>query len=252
MASVLGGNFNDGMLAEFVVLPETALVAMPPDLSMAEAASLPCAAVTAWHALVSRGGLAAGDTLLVQGTGGVALFGLQFATAIGARVIVMSSSNDKLGRAEQLGADVLINYRTTPEWDVEVLKATDSIGATHILELGGPDTYQRSLNAVAAGGKIAQIGVLTGFGPKPNLEALQSKNADIIGVTVGSGAHFNKMNTFISIKRIAPVIDRVFAFEEAGAAYDYLRSGKHFGKVVVQVEPADAASLRWSGRHPEV
>lgn len=233
MASALGGSTTDGVLAECVVLPEVALVAPPAHLSPTEAAALPCAAVTAWQALFVRSRLGTGDTLLVQGTGGVGLFGLQFAKAAGARAIVLSSSDDKLARAEAMGADILINYRSTPDWDHAVLEQTGGEGATHILELGGPDTYQRSINAVAAGGKIAQIGVLTGFSPKPDLGRLQSMNADILGITVGSREHFEAMNAFIAEHRIRPVIDRTFDFHDASAAYDHLRSGRHFGKIVI-------------------
>jgi NADPH:quinone reductase-like Zn-dependent oxidoreductase len=229
----LGGNAVDGVLAEFVVLPEDALVAPPGHLSSVEAATLPCAAVTAWQALFVRSTLGPEDTLLVQGTGGVALFGLQFAKAVGARVIVLSSSDDKLARARTMGADILINYRSTPDWDRSVLEQTDGKGATRILELGGPDTYQRSINAIAAGGKIAQIGVLTGFSPKPDLGRLQSVNADILGITVGSREHFEAMSTFIARHQLKPVIDRTFVFDDAPAAYDYLRSARHFGKVAL-------------------
>ena len=235
MASSLGGNATDGVLAEYIVLPEAALVTTPVHLSSAEAATLPCAAVTAWQALFARSTLGREDTLLVQGTGGVALFGLQFAKAIGARAIVLSSSDDKLARAKAIGADILINYRTTQDWDRAVLELTSGNGATHILELGGPDTYQRSINAVAAGGKIAQIGVLTGFGPKPDLARLQSVNADILGITVGSRGHFEAMNGFIADHGLVPVIDRTFPFDATPAAYDYLRSGQHFGKVVISL-----------------
>jgi NADPH:quinone reductase-like Zn-dependent oxidoreductase len=235
MPSALGGNTTDGVLAEKIILPERSLVSIPGHLSAEEAATLPCAAVTAWQALFARGGLRAGDTLLVQGTGGVALFGLQFAVAVGARVIVISSSDEKLARAGQLGAAVLVNYRTTPDWDKAVLEQTGGEGANFVLELGGPATYERSLRVLAAGGKIAQIGVLTGFGPQPNLARLQTLNADILGITVGSLEHFEAMNAFIGEKRIAPVIDRVFPFEEAAGAYAYLRSARHFGKVVVRV-----------------
>ena len=181
--SALGSNTMDGTLAEYIVLSVAALVSVPKHLSSVEAATLPCAGVTAWHGLVTRGGMGKGDTLLIQGTGGVALFGLQFAAALGARVIVISSSNEKLARAKALGGSIFINYRETPDWDVAVMKATDGQGATHILELGGPGTYDRSLRSVASGGKIVQIGVLTGFGPKPDLARLQWENADIIGVT---------------------------------------------------------------------
>jgi NADPH:quinone reductase-like Zn-dependent oxidoreductase len=235
MSSALGGTATDGVLAETIISPEHSLVAIPAHLSSEQAATLPCAAVTAWHALVPRAGLKAGDTLLVQGTGGVALFGLQFGVALGARVIVISSSDEKLARAKALGAAALINYRSTPAWDQAVIAETDGRGATCVLELGGPDTYDRSLRAVAAGGKIAQIGVLTGFGPQPNLGRLQALNADILGITVGSVAHFEAMNAFLGKHRIEPIIDRVFAFDDAEQAYDRLRSGAHVGKVVVRI-----------------
>ncbi|MEW6346177.1 MAG: NAD(P)-dependent alcohol dehydrogenase [Pseudomonadota bacterium] len=235
MSSALGGSATDGVLAESVILPQASLVAVPGHLSMEQAATLPCAALTAWQALVVRGGLGHGDTVLIQGTGGVALFGLQFAVAMGARVIVLSSSDAKLERARQLGASVLINYRAKPEWDKAVLEETNGEGASHVLELGGPDTYERSLRSVAAGGKIAQIGVLTGFGSTPNLARLQSMNADILGITVGSVAHFSAMNSYIESQRLTPIIDRVFDFEDAASAYAYLRSGQHFGKVAVRV-----------------
>jgi NADPH:quinone reductase-like Zn-dependent oxidoreductase len=182
-----------------------------------------------------RGQAGANSTVLVQGTGGVALFALQFAVAVGARVIVLSSSDEKLERAARLGASTLINYKSTPEWDKAVIEQTDGRGVSHVLELGGPETFERSLRTVAAGGKIAQIGVLTGFGPTPNLARLQSMNADILGVTVGSVSHFAAMNAFINERHLVPVVDRVFDFSEAVGAYAYLRSGQHFGKIVVRV-----------------
>jgi NADPH:quinone reductase-like Zn-dependent oxidoreductase len=234
-ASDLGGSTTDGMLAEYVVLPASALVAVPAHLSTAEAATLPCAAVTAWHGLFARGGMRAGDTLLVQGTGGVALFGLQFAVAVGARAIVLSSSNEKLERAKALGASVLINYRDMPEWDVAVMEATDGEGASHILELGGADTFDRSVRSVASGGKICQIGVLTGYGPKPNLTRLLNENADIIGVKVGSVEHFTAMNAFIEANEIKPIVDRTFEFDQAAEAYAHLRGATHFGKIVISL-----------------
>ncbi|MCG2627928.1 NAD(P)-dependent alcohol dehydrogenase [Bradyrhizobium sp. WYCCWR 13023] len=233
VASSLGGNATDGMLTEYVVLPASALVPVPPHLSSVEAATLPCAGVTAWHGLVTRGGLSKRGTLLVQGTGGVALFGLQFAAALGARAIVISSSDEKLARARTLGGSILINYRNTPDWDIAVMKATSGEGASHILELGGPGTYDRSLRSVASGGKIIQIGVLTGFGPKPDLARLQWENADIIGVTVGSVEHFSAMNRFLTEHAIHPIVDRIYDFEDVPEAYAHLRSGSHFGKVVV-------------------
>jgi len=194
---------------------------------------LPCAALTAWQALVVRGHLAAGDTVLVQGTGGVALFALQLATAFGARVIVVSSSDEKRERASRLGAWATVNYQTTPEWDLEVRRLTDGFGVSHILELGGPATFDRSLRALAAGGRIAQIGVFTGLGPQSNLFRLQLINGDINGINVGSGEQFAAMIEFLVTHRIQPVIDRAFSFDDAEAAYEHLASGRHFGKVVV-------------------
>ncbi|MGJ4944918.1 zinc-dependent alcohol dehydrogenase family protein [Bradyrhizobium sp. HKCCYLS1011] len=235
VASAHGGRTLDGLLTEYIVLPATALVTVPEHLSVMEAATLPCAAVTAWHGLVTRGGLRKGDTLLVQGTGGVALFGLQFAVALGARVVVISSSNAKLDRAKALGASILINYRDTPDWDVAVMKATDGQGASHILELGGPATYDRSIRSVASGGKIVQIGVLTGFGPKPDLARLQWENADIIGVAVGSVEHFAAMNRFLAEHAIHPIVDSIYGFDDVPEAYTHLRAGSHFGKVVVKL-----------------
>ena len=217
------------------MLPETALVAIPEHLSFEEAAALPCAAVTAWHGLVARAGLAAGDTVLVQGTGGVALFGLQLAKALGAEVILLSSSDEKLAKAKAMGASILINYRETPGWDVAVMEATGGRGASHILELGGPDTYDRSVRSVSSGGTIVQIGVLSGFDPTPHLRRIMWENASIVGVTVGSAEHFGAMNAFLAEHAIHPVIDRIFGIDEAPQALERLRSGAHFGKIVVRM-----------------
>lgn len=233
--SALGGGEADGVLADLIGVPEDSLVRIPDGWSFEEAATLPCAALTAWHALVVRGRLAAGDTLLVQGTGGVALFGLQIASALGARTIVLSSSDEKRERATRLGAFATVNYRTTPDWDVEVRKLTDGLGVSHLLELGGPDTFDRSLRALAAGGHIAQIGVFTGFGPRSNLIRLQQINGTIDGINVGSAEQFDAMNAFLAAHRIKPVIDKSFAFDEAPAAYEELASGRHFGKLVVRL-----------------
>ncbi len=235
LPSALGGGAADGVLSEHVVVPAHAVVAIPAHLSFAEAATLPCAAVTAWHALVERGGLGRGDTVLIQGTGGVALFALQIAHALGARAIVTSSSDLKLQRAAELGAWKTINYKTQPAWDQAVLDVTGGAGADHVLELGGPDTFERSIAALAAGGKIAQIGVLTGFGPTPNLLPIQFLNGQIHGICVGSGAHFSAMNRFLEAHQIKPVIDTEFDFEHVPQAYDYLASGQHFGKVVIHL-----------------
>ncbi len=235
LVCALGGGQTDGMLSEYVLAQADSLVAIPEHLSLAQAATLPCAAVTAWHALFERGQLLPGETVLVQGTGGVALFGLQLATAHGARVIVTSSSDSKLARAQTLGAWRTINYKTQPDWDKAAMDITEGKGVDHILELGGPDTYNRSIAAVAPGGRIAQIGVLTGFSSQPNILPLQFKNASINGICVGSTQHFEHLNQFISTHRIQPVIDKTFAFDDAPAAYEYLKSAAHFGKVVIDL-----------------
>ncbi|KIA79607.1 NADPH:quinone oxidoreductase [Chromobacterium piscinae] len=235
MESAWGGQARDGVLAEYIIAPAEALVEMPSHWDDIEAATLPCAGVTAWHALAARGRLSAGDVLLVQGTGGVALFGLQLGVALGARVIVLSSSDAKLERARVLGASAGINYRATPDWARAVRELTGGEGASHVLELGGPDTYPKSLQALAPGGVLAQIGVLSGFGPKPDLSRLQTINADIVGVTVGSAAHLAELSAFMAQHRLRPVIDQVFGFGQAAEAYAYLRAAGHFGKVALRI-----------------
>jgi NADPH:quinone reductase-like Zn-dependent oxidoreductase len=234
-ASALGGE-RDGVLARTVVMPESALVAIPEHMDSQSAATLPCAAVTAWQALFERGRpLSADDTLLVQGTGGVALFALQLAVAQGARVIVLSSSDGKLERARDLGAWGLINYRRHPDWEREVLRLTAGEGVQQVLELGGAQTFARSLACLAYGGKIAQIGVLTGFAECSDLGRLQRLNASLEGISVGSVEHFQSLLGFVSRHRLQPVIDRVFHMDEIEQAYAYLASAKHFGKVVIRI-----------------
>jgi NADPH:quinone reductase-like Zn-dependent oxidoreductase len=232
--AALGGS-TDGMLSEYVVLPETGVVAMPDHLSFEEAACLPCAAVTAWHALFVRGGLSEGDTVLALGTGGVSIFALQLATAAGAKVLVTSSSDEKLERAKSMAAWQVINYRTHEDWDAEVWRLTEKRGVDHVVEVGGPGTLGRSMKSVAAGGNIALIGVLTGKGASDDsLFPMVTKNADLNAIYVGNREMFEQLNGFLVEHQIRPVIDRSFAFEEAPAAYDYLRSGAHFGKVVIR------------------
>lgn len=232
-AGAMGGSI-DGVLAEQIIAPETGLVRIPDHLSFAEAATLPCAAVTAWGALFERGRpLKAGDILLVQGTGGVALFGLQFAKAVGAKVVVLSSSDEKLARAKALGADFGVNYKDTPEWATAVRAVTAGHGADHILELGGAQTFDQSVAAVAANGSIAQIGVLTGFGAAPNLNGLFTANASINGIMVGPKAFLERVSLFMAEHRIAPVIDRTFAFDDATEAFDHLKAANHMGKIVI-------------------
>ena len=232
----LGGSI-DGMLAEEVVMPDSGLVRIPDHLSFEEAACLPCAALTAWYALTTRGAFRVGDSVLVLGTGGVSIFALQLSVALGGTVIVTSRSDEKLERARALGAAHGINYRTTPDWEKEVWRLTNRRGVNHVIEVGGPGTLEKSMHCVAGGGQIALIGVLTGFGAPPtSLFPLMARNARLDGIYVGSRADFEAMNTFLADNRIHPVIDRVFPFDQAAEAFAYLESGQHFGKVVIRHE----------------
>ena len=235
-ATALGGSIN-GMLAEYVVLSADGVIALPSHLSFEEAATLPCAALTAWHALVTDGKMAAGQTVLVLGTGGVSMFALQFAKMHGARVIITSSSDDKLARARALGADETINYHTHPEWEKEVFRLTDKAGADHVVEVGGKDTFPKSLRAVAMGGSISVIGGVSGFTSEVALRDILGKSAVIRGIFVGSRDMFAAMNRAISVHRLKPVIDRIFPFTKVPEAYRHQESGAHFGKVVITVEP---------------
>jgi NADPH:quinone reductase-like Zn-dependent oxidoreductase len=231
----LGAPPADGVLAEYAVFAEQDAVAVPAHLSARAAATLPCAAVTAWHALVELGHVAPGETVLVIGTGGVSVFALQFARLAGARVLVISSSDEKLERARTLGADGCINYRTSPDWEREVLKLTEGRGVDHVLEVGGSGTLSRSIASVAVGGRIALIGVLTGVGSAVSPYGLLGKQASIHGVFVGSRGHFERMNAAIAVNRLEPIVDRIFGFDDAPAAYRHLESGAHFGKVLLSI-----------------
>jgi NADPH:quinone reductase-like Zn-dependent oxidoreductase len=234
MQSALGGEI-DGMLSEYVVLDQSGVVLLPEHLSYEEGATLPCAAVTAWHGLVSKGNLKAGDTVLLLGTGGVSIFALQFAKLHGARVIITSSSDAKLAQATAMGADAVINYKQNPDWEQEVHRLTDRVGVDHVVEVGGSGTLQKSVQAVRYGGHISLIGVLTGFTGEINPQPILGKSITLQGIYVGSREMFETMNRAIAQAQLKPVIDRTFPFTEARAAYDYLQSGSHFGKVVIQL-----------------
>ena len=223
----------DGMLAEYTVLHEDGVVHVPEHLTDEEAATLPCAAVTAWHALIGYGGLKAGDTVLTQGTGGVSLFALQFAKMTGARVLLTSSSDAKLQRAAKLGADDGINYKTIPDWDRRVRELTGDRGVDHVVELGGAGTLGRSLKAVRVAGRISLIGVLSGGG-EVNPMPILMKNVRVQGIYVGSRAMFEAMNRAIGQHKLRPVVDRVFPFAEAREALRYMESQAHFGKVCIR------------------
>jgi NADPH:quinone reductase-like Zn-dependent oxidoreductase len=233
-ATALGGAI-DGMLSQFVTLNENGLVAIPKHLSFEEAAILPCAGVTAWNALVTRGHTQPGDFVLLQGTGGVSILGLQLAQALGAKDVITSSSDEKLARAKQLGAVVLINYKTTPDWDKAVLEATNG-GVQQALEVGGKQTLGKTLASLASGGHVALIGGLSEFGGDIPAYALMGRNATASGLYVGSRADFEALNSFLDKHRLKPVIDKVFEFENAAAAYEYMDSGKLFGKVVIRLQ----------------
>lgn len=231
-AAALGGTL-DGVLSDYVVLHETGLVGIPDHLSFEEAATLPCAAVTAWHSLRHVGDVAAGDTVLVQGTGGVSIFALQLAKAMGARVIGTSSSDDKLARARSLGLDEAINYRTTPEWQQAVLAMTGGIGVDHVVEVGGAGTLARSIQAARVGGSVGVIGVLTGRS-EVDPTAILFRRVKLQGVYVGSREMFEAMNRAIALHGMRPAIDGAFPFERARDAWRHLEGAGHFGKIVIR------------------
>jgi NADPH:quinone reductase-like Zn-dependent oxidoreductase len=232
--SALGGAI-DGVFASDRILPATGLIRIPDELSFEEAATLPCAAVTAWNALVEKGHLHAGQTVLILGTGGVSLFGLQLAKAHGAKVILTSSSDEKLQRGKQLGADELINYRTTPDWDEEVMRLTGRRGVDHVVEVGGSGTLPRSFHAVRVGGHVHLIGVLSEPGKGVDVLAVLRKSIHFNGIYVGSREMFSRLNAALVTNHVKPVIDRVFPLSEARAAFEYMQSGSHFGKIVLKL-----------------
>lgn len=232
-ASALGGAI-DGVLREFAVFSEDGLVPVPEHLSFEEAAALPCAAVTAWHALFEHTPMAPGETVLIQGTGGVSIFALQFAKAAGLRAIVISSSDDKLARARELGAHDLVNYKSTPNWEEEVRRLTGGRGVDHVVEVGGSGTLPRSLRAVRTGGAISAIGVLSGKESSVSPAAILMNSVRLQGIYVGSRAMFERMNQAISFHRIRPVIDRVFPWLQTGDALQYFEKQQHFGKVCLK------------------
>jgi NADPH:quinone reductase-like Zn-dependent oxidoreductase len=224
----------DGTMAELVCLPEDGVVKVPGYLSDLEAATLPCAAVTAWSALVTYEHLRPGARVLVQGTGGVAIFALQIAKLFGAHVTVISSSDEKIARAKGLGADAAINYRTTPEWAKASREITGGRGYDHIVELGGEQTLPQSLRCIRPGGTLSMIGVVSGGTASVPLGLVVTRQVRLQGVTVGHRDGFEAMLRAFEQHRVEPVIDRVFAFDALKEAMAYLKSGAHFGKVCIQ------------------
>jgi NADPH:quinone reductase-like Zn-dependent oxidoreductase len=231
--SALGGG-AEGMLAEYVVLHENGVVHVPDHLSDEEATTLPCAAVTAWHALITEGCVKAGDIVLIQGTGGVSLFALQFAKLSGTRVIATSSSDDKLERVLHLGASDGINYKAAPDWGERARLLTGGAGVDHVVEVGGAGTLPQSLRAVRLGGRISLIGVLAGGGAQVNPLPILMKNIRVQGIFVGSREMFEAMNRAIALHQLRPIVDRVFGFDEIREALRYLESGAHFGKICLR------------------
>jgi NADPH:quinone reductase-like Zn-dependent oxidoreductase len=232
--TALGGEL-DGMLAESVALAEDGVIAIPPHMSFADAATLPCAGLTAWHALVTVGNISADQTVLLLGTGGVSIFALQFAKMHGARVVITSGSDEKLARARVLGADETINYRSTPDWEKEVFRLTGKAGADHVVEVGGQNTLAKSFASLAIGGQIHVVGGVSGFTSELSLFAILGRAAVVRGIRVGSREMFEAMNRAMTLHKTKPVVDKVFEFQDAPAAYQFLQAGKHFGKVVVTI-----------------
>ncbi|RPD77238.1 NAD(P)-binding protein [Lentinus tigrinus ALCF2SS1-7] len=240
-ATSLGGAI-DGVLTEYKVLPAHALVRVPEHLSYEEAATLPCAALTGYSTLTGTNSLKGGDTVLVQGTGGVSIFALQLAVASGALVIVISSSDKKLEVAKKLGAHHVLNYKTVPEWDAEVLKLTKGRGVDHVIEVGGPHTLLKSVNCVRYGGTIHIIGFIAGQYSQEAQVDLSRLPLLILGKAVqmrsnliGSRTKFEEMNRLISAVKLRPVIDKVFDFENLREAYEYQAQQQHVGKIVIKV-----------------
>ncbi|MEM9367785.1 MAG: NAD(P)-dependent alcohol dehydrogenase [Planctomycetota bacterium] len=232
LQTCLGGGV-DGVLAESMVLPEESLVRIPDGMSYEEAATIPCAAVTAWHALFESGSLHAGQSVLLLGTGGVSVFAMQLAKATGARVLITSSSEAKLARAKTLGADEGVNYREFPEWHKQVRALTDGEGVDHVVEVGGPGTLERSLKSAKVGGHIHLIGVLDSPTAKVSPMLTVFNLLTVRGIYVGSRQMHERTLAALQVNGIKPVIDRVFAFEDSIDAYRYFASQKHFGKVVI-------------------
>ncbi len=230
----LGGPIN-GMLSESIVLNQQGLIKFPSFLTFAEAATLPCAAVTAFNALTQESSFMPGDTVLIEGTGGVSLFALQFAQVLNLKTIVISSSNDKLGFSKKLGATHTINYAQCPEWHEQVLTLTDGQGVDGVVEVGGAKTINKAIASVKRGGVITVIGILSGTTEAFDLVPILMRQIRIHGVFVGPKTLFAAMNRVIEHSQIHPVIDRCFEFKDAPQAFDYLESGAHFGKVVINV-----------------
>jgi NADPH:quinone reductase-like Zn-dependent oxidoreductase len=233
--AALGGS-RDGVLAEQITLPDTGVVALPDYLSFEQGATLPCAGLTAWHALHEASRVRMGDTVLIMGTGGVSIFALQLAILAGARVIATTGSPDKAARLKQLGASVVIDYKQTPQWGDAVRDAAGGAGVDLAIEVGGAGTFDQTVKALRFGGEMGLIGVLAGTKAQIDTHAILHKSLHVHGIYVGSQTMFERFTRALETTRLAPLIDRVFPFAETRAAYDYLASGSHVGKVVIRVD----------------
>ena len=234
LGTSLGGPI-DGCAQDYMCLSADGVAKVPETISDAEAACLPCAALTAWRALVVEGGIKPGDTVLLQGTGGVSIFALQFAKSAGAEVIITSSSDEKLERAKALGADHLINYKATPDWAAEARKLTGGRGVDHVVEVGGAETFPQSIMAARLGGHIAVIGILSGLVKDLNVAAIFSSNLHINGITVGSRTQLEEMIRAMALNGIHPVIDQHFGLDEIRGALETMQGASHFGKIVLDI-----------------
>lgn len=232
--TALGGPI-DGVLTEQAKFHEDGLVHLPANYTFEEGATLPCAALTAWQSLIVRGELVPGETVLLLGTGGVSIFGLQIAKMSDAKVIITSSSDEKLERARQLGADAVINYQTTPEWGKAAANLAGRDGVDHVIEVGGAGTFLQSVRACRFGGKIGMIGILSGIEVKTEIFPIVHKSATVFGIYVGSREMFEELNRALEQSNVRPVIDKIFPFASAPEAFEYMASGSHFGKVVIRV-----------------
>lgn len=236
LSSARGGAV-DGMLSEMIVATENSLVKIPAHLSFEEAATLPCAALTAWNGLFKAGNMQTGEYVLLEGTGGVSTFGLLFSAAVGAKPIITSSRDEKLEKARNMGAIGTANYRTNPDWPDEVRKITGGKGVDHVLEVGGEETMPLAIRSLADGGHIAIIGGLSGFGASIRTRDLLLRSASASGIYVGSREDFEAMNALIEEHKIRPLIDKVFSFEDAPAAYKYMQNASFMGKIVIKIVP---------------
>jgi NADPH:quinone reductase-like Zn-dependent oxidoreductase len=234
LRSTLGGPL-DGTLAELLAVDAEGVVRVPDYLSDVEAATLPCAALTAWNALVTLGRVRPGETVVTQGTGGVSIFGIQLARVLGARVIATTGSDDKLERVRELGASDVINYKRDPEWGKTVRALTGGRGADLVLDVGGGTTLAQSIRAVRPAGQISVIGVLAGVAADLNVLPILMQGLRLQGVIVGHRRSFEAMNQALALSRLRPVVDRVFELSETRAALQYLKSGQHFGKVCIEL-----------------